>query len=140
MKIFFSHPTFTFQTDTEEICLDMIREYFKDIEKVFNPLQYGLKHDMRKFIHQSDAVVGMAVSGNFTFLVHNEMEEGRKEGAELYTIRVRSKEEIGKIEKGVPDEIRKLSRDESERFSNDMMKENRESIWSLMIGKHSSRF
>lgn len=140
MKIFFSHPPFTFQTDTEETCIEMIRDYFEDVKKIYNPLEYGLKHDLRDFIHQSNVVVGMAILGNFTFLVHKEVEEGREKGAEIYTIRVRSKEEIGKIEKGVPDEIQKLSKDESDRFSNEMMKENRESIWSLLVGKRDSRF
>ncbi|KXB05726.1 hypothetical protein AKJ50_00055 [candidate division MSBL1 archaeon SCGC-AAA382A13] len=140
MKIYFSHPTFTFRTDTEEFCIKMIREKFNDIEKIFNPLKYGLKHDVRSFIHESDAVVGMAISEKFTFLVQNEMKEGKKWGADLYTIRVQNKEKIGEIEEGMPKEIQKLSKEESDKFTNELMKKNRESFWSLLLGKHGSRF
>ncbi|KXA90879.1 hypothetical protein AKJ64_05150 [candidate division MSBL1 archaeon SCGC-AAA259E17] len=140
MQVYFSHPTFTYQTDTEEFCVDMIRENFNNVKEVVNPLEYGLKKNVRKIIRESDVVVGMAISGKYTFLVHNEMEDGRKGGADLYTIRVQNKEKIGKIEKGMPEEIRKLSRKESNRYTKELMKENRESFWSLLLGKHNTRF
>lgn len=140
MQVYFSHPTFIFRTDTEKYCIRMIKEDIDDVEKVVNPLEYGLKHEVRSYIRKSDAVVGLAISGKYTFLVWNEMKEGRKWGTDLYTIRVQNKEKIGEIEKGMPGDIRKLSKDESEQFTKELMKENKETFWSILLGKHNSRF
>lgn len=140
MKVYFSHPTFTFGTDTEEFCVGMIRDYFEDVQEVVNPSDFGLKHDVKSLVCNSDKVVGMAVMGRYTFLVWNEMEEGEREGADLFTIDVQNKEKIGEIERGMPEDIQKLSKEESEKFTNDLLTETREGVLSVIFGKHTSRF
>jgi len=140
LKIFFSHPTVTFRTDTEEACFEKLRNKFEGIDKIINPADYGLKHDTKKLIKRSDVIVGMAISERYTFLVWNEMLKGKEHDAELYTIRVYDKDNIEEIEKGMPEDIIRLNKKESEKFTNELMKENRESFLSLLIGKHNTRF
>jgi len=99
-----------------------------------------LKDDLRERIKSSDAVVAMAIANNFTFLVWNQREDGRDGGAEIYTIRVQNKEKIGEIEPGMLEGILSLSREESDRFTAELMADNRESFLSSLIGKWGSRF
>ncbi|MFW5912572.1 MAG: hypothetical protein ACOCSA_00175 [Candidatus Hadarchaeota archaeon] len=140
MRVYFSHPTFTYRTDTEEFCVDMIKERWGNVEKVVNPLEYGLKHDVMSLISSSEKVVGMSVLDKYTFLVWNELERAREEGAEVYTIRVQNKEKIGGIEKGMPEDIVKLSKEESEKFTNELLKENRDGLISTIFGHHGGMF
>ncbi len=85
-------------------------------------------------------VVGMAIENNHTFLVWNEMKEGREHGADIYTIRVKNKENIGELEKGIPEGVGQLSRGKSDKFTGELMKENRGSLLSLLFGNWGSRF
>lgn len=139
MKIFFSHPTFTFQTKTEDKCLEIIKDSF-DVDEVIDPSNFGLKHDSSKELKECDLVVGMAVSNKFTFLVWKQMEFGEKNGAKLCTFYVENKNNIGPLVKGMVGEVKKLSKDESELFSNEMLKEKRESMGSLFFGNWGGRF
>lgn len=138
MRVFFSHPTVTFRTDTEDTCISMISEAF-DPDKIFNPSNYGLKDDLRSIIHEADVVVGMAILNKYTFLVWNEMKEGKAHGADLYTIRVKNKERIGGIEEGMLEEISELPKDESNQFTQELMKESRESLMTLLFGNWGSK-
>lgn len=139
MKVYFSHPTVTFRTRTESICLEIIDEVLKP-DEIVNPPDFGLRDDLKSIIHGCDVVVGMAIENNHTFLVWNEMEEGRKHGAEVYTIRVKNKENIGELEKGFPEGVRQLTREKSDKFTGELMKENRGSFISLLFGNWGSRF
>lgn len=94
----------------------MIREKLRP-DEIINPSDYGLKSDLKSVIRSSDVVVGMAIENRYTFLVWNELNEAEKHGAEIYTIRVRNKEEIGEIESGRPGFIKELGRKESEVFA-----------------------
>ena len=139
MKVYFSHPTPTFRTRTETVCLEIINEYF-DPDEIINPSNFGLKKDLKSTIQKSNIVVGMAIENKYTFLVWNEMEEGKKHGADLYTIRAKDKENIGPMEKGFPEVTRKLSRKQSEKFTGELLDENRSSLFSLLFGNWGSRF
>ncbi len=133
--VFFSHPCFTFKTETEERCISI----FKDlkIKRVINPADYGLKHDMRMLIKEADIVIGMSVSEKLTFLVWNEMGYGKKLGLDLYTIMVESKHDIGPIVIGIPDNIEKMSLEDTKVFTSEILETHRPSIGSLLVGKWS---
>lgn len=140
MIIYFSHPTFTFKRRTEKKCIEIIKEHM-DTDKVINPADFGLKDDMREKVKGSDAIVGMAVSNKFTFLVWNEMKLAKENNIELYTFMVKSKSDIGPLVKGVPDNIEKLSKDESKRFAHELTKNDyRDGFLSSLVGSRKSRF
>ncbi|MBS3786648.1 hypothetical protein KGY79_00465 [Candidatus Bipolaricaulota bacterium] len=139
MKVYFSHPTITFRTRTETICLEIIDEVLEP-DEIVNPPEFGLKDDLKSIVQECDVVVGMAIENKYTFLVWNEMKEGRDHGADLYTIRVKNKENIGELEKGLPEGVRQLSREKSDDFTGELMKENRSSILSILFGKWGGRF
>lgn len=139
MKVFFSHPTLTFRTRTEKSCTKIIDDGLEP-EKIINPANYGLKDDIRSLVRSSDAVVGMAIGNKYTFLVWNEMVEGEEHGADVYTIRVKNKEKIGELEKGFPEDTRRLSKEESDEFTGEILKENRGSLLGLLFGNWRSRF
>jgi len=139
MKVYFSHPTLTFRTRTESIILDVI-EGSLEPDEIINPANYGLKDDLRSMIQAVDVVVGMAIENKFTFLVWNEMEEGQDHGADLYTIRVKNKENVGVLEEGFPEGTSKLDREESDNFTGELLKENRSSWLGLLFGDWGSRF
>lgn len=139
MDIFFSHPTFTFQTKTESRCIKIIKDSF-EVEEVINPANYGLKDDTSKELEKIDLVVGMAVSNRFTYLVWKQMEFGKKNGAKLCTFYVENKNNVGPLVKGMVTEVKKLSKDESKIFSNRMLKEMNESMGSLFFGNWGGKF
>lgn len=139
MKVYFSHPTITFRTRTETTCAEIIDEVL-DPDEIVNPTEFGLKDDLKSIVHGCDVVVGMAIENKYTFLVWNEMEEGKSGGAEVYTLRVKNKETIGELEQGFPEGVRKLPREESDRFTGELMKENRGSLFGLLFGNWGSRF
>jgi len=139
MRVYFSHPTMTFRTRTETTCLEIIDETLGP-DEVINPSDYGLKDDLKSIIREVDVVLGLAIANKYTFLVWKEMEEGKAHGAELYTIRAKNKENIGEVERGMPQGIARLSREESEKFTNDLLGANRESLLSILFGNWGSRF
>lgn len=109
-------------------------------EEIVNPANYGLKDDIRSLVRSSDAVVGMAIGNKYTFLVWNEMVEGEENGAEVYTIRVKNKEKIGRLEEGFLEDTRRLTKEESDEFTGQLLKENRGSLLGLLFGNWGSRF
>lgn len=111
-----------------------------DPEEIVNPADFGLKDDLRSMVRKADAVVGMAVENKFTFLVWNEMVEGENHGADVYTIRVKNKENVGVLEEGFPEGTRRLDRDESDTFTGKLLKENRSSWLGILFGNWGSRF
>ena len=139
MKVYFSHPTLTFRTRTESTVMEII-ESSLDPEELINPADFGLKDDLREKVRESDVVVGMAIEGKFTFLVWNELAEAEEHGADVYTIRLKNKENIGKLRKGYPAKVKKLGREESREFTGDLLKENRSSWLGLLFGNWGSRF
>lgn len=139
MRIYFSHPTFTFRTKTERECINILKRSF-DAEEIINPADFGLRKDPKEKIRESDMVVGMAVSRHFTFLVWNEMKVGKESGAEINTFMVESKNDLGPLVEGVPDGIEKLSPEESQVFREDVLEGEKESIFSLIIGNWKRRF
>ncbi len=140
MKLYFSHPTVTYKTKTESNCLEIIHDALEP-EEILNPSDYGLKDDLQEVIKEAEAIVGMAVSGSYTFLVWNEMEFGDSLDLTLYTLMVRNKSSIGPLVKGMPDDIEKLSKAESERFSREITTEaHRESFFSFLLGNWGRRF
>lgn len=140
MKIYFSHPTFTFKKKTEKKCIEIIKDNL-DVDEIVNPSDFGLKDDMRERVKECDAMVGMAVSSNFTFLVWKEMELAEKHSQKLYTFMVENKRDIGPLVKGVPEKIKKLTKEESKRFAHEITKNDyRDSFMSALIGSRKSRF
>lgn len=139
MKVYFSHPTLTFRTRTEEISIEIIEDSLNP-DEIVNPADFGLKDDLRSMVGEADAVVGMAIEDKFTFLVWNEMVEGEDQGADIYTIRVKNKENVGVLEDGFPEGTQKLDRDESESFTGELLKKNRSSWLGLLFGNWGSRF
>ncbi|MFO7991874.1 MAG: hypothetical protein R6U61_06245 [Thermoplasmata archaeon] len=139
MDIYFSHPTFTYQTRTERDCVEIIKKAF-DVDEIINPADFGLRKDTRDLIKKADMVVGMAVSQRFTFLVWNEMEIGKMSGAETSTFVVESKNDLGPLVKGIPDGIKKLDYDESRIFREKILDEEKETIFSIIFGNWGRRF
>lgn len=139
MDIYFSHPTFTYRTKTERNCLDTIRQSF-DVDDIINPADFGLRRDTRDLIKRADMVVGMAVSQRFTFLVWNEMKLGKKHGADTNTFLVESKTDFGPLVKGVPDGIKKLDYEESRKFREKILDEEKETLFSMIFGNWGRRF
>lgn len=139
MKLYFSHPTLTFRTKTEEISLEVIKDSLEP-DEIVNPADYGLKDDLRSMVREADAVVGMAIEDKFTFLVWNEMDEGQEHGADLYTIKAKNKENVGILEEGFPEGTSKLNREESESFTSELLKENRSRWLGLLFGNWGSKF
>ncbi|MFO8109985.1 MAG: hypothetical protein R6U17_05625 [Thermoplasmata archaeon] len=138
MTVFFSHPPFTFRTSTERYCISILDKL--NVKKVINPIDYGLKDDMRALVRKSDAVIGMSVNSKLTFLVWNEMKYAEKHGKEIFTMMVESKDDIGPLIEGIPDNVKKLSLDESKIFTSEILSEHRETFFSLIIGNWGRRF
>lgn len=140
MKLYFSHPTFTYKTKTETTCLRILEKAL-ETEEIINPSDYGIRTDPRELVDKADAVVGMAVSDKYTFLVWNEMDYGKSKNLDLYTLMVEDKNNIGPLVEGIVDDIEKLSKEESKRFSRSIMvKGSRESFFSIFIGNWGRRF
>lgn len=140
MRLFFSHPTFTFNTKTEKKCLSIIKEHL-EVDEVINPSDFGLKHDLRSELEEADALVAMAVSGTFTYLVWNELEIVEEDEVELYTFMVENKDNIGPLVEGIPDDIKRLDKKESKKLSNKITKDDfQDGFMSSFLGSHGSRF
>lgn len=139
MKMYFSHPTFTYHTKTERKCIKIIKKHL-ELDELINPADYGLRDSTKEKLKDSDAVVAMAVSKYFTYLVWNEMKINGKED-NFYTFMVESKKSIGPLVEGVPEEIEKLSKEKSEKFSYEITKKDyKEGFLSSLMGSHKSRF
>jgi len=140
MIIYFSHPTFTFKTKTERKCKGIIKEYLEP-EEIIDPSNFGLKHDRTSELKRADGIVGMAVSSCLTYAVWKEMKLGKQDDANLYTFMVENKEDIGPLVKGVPDEIRTLSKKESKKLSYELTKKDyQDGFITSLVGSHKSRF
>ncbi len=137
--VYFSHPVFSHRTKTERRCMKMLKEL--NPKEVINPANLGLRHDIREQIHRADAVVGMAVSGKFTYVVWKELELGKERGAEVFTLMVENKNDLGPLVEGIPKDIVKLSQEDSKEFVECMIASDlRESVLSLFIGNLGRRF
>lgn len=139
MKLYFSHPTFTFHTKTERECIKIIEEHLEPDELV-NPADYGLRESTKDKLKDSDGVIAMAVSYRFTYLVWNELDiNGEEEN--FYTFMVENKSSIGPLVEGIPEKIERLSKEESERFNHEITKKDyKEGFLSSMFGSRKSRF
>ncbi len=137
-KVFFSHPTFTFKTDTEKGCISIFKRL--KVKEVINPADYGLRDDIRELIREADVVVGMSISEKLTFLVWNEMEFAEKNGLDLFTIMVEDKHDIGPLVIGIPENVEKMSLEDSKAFTDEILKEHRDSVYSLLLGQRDRRF
>lgn len=143
MKVYFSHPTFTYRTKTESRCIEIIKKAFKDdydIIKVINPSKFGFKINPVNEIKKADKIVGMAISQKLLYLVWKEIDIGDKFGLDSYVFYVESKDSLGPLVEGVPDDIEKLSKDQSKIFSNKMLRKQKESFVTMMIGNWGGRF
>lgn len=139
MRLYFSHPTFTFNTKTEKKCIDIIQEYLEP-EKVINPADFGLKHDLKAELKKSDTLVAMAVSGVFTYLVWKEIEMV-EEDTRLCTFMVQNKTNIGPLVEGISEDIKRLSKEESKELSHKITKADyQDGLLTSIVGSHKSRF
>ncbi|MEF8832675.1 MAG: hypothetical protein V5A66_04045 [Candidatus Thermoplasmatota archaeon] len=139
MKLYFSHPTFTFHTETERSCIDIIEEHL-EYDELVNPADFGLRKSTKDKLKDSDGVIAMAVSTRFTYLVWNELEINGKE-ENFYTFMVESRNSIGPLVEGIPDKIERLSKEESKKFSYEITKKDyKEGFLSSMFGSRKKRF
>lgn len=139
MRLYFSHPTFTFQTKTEKKCISIIREHL-EVDEIINPADFGLKDDLRSELKRCDALVAMAVSGAFTYVIWKEIEMV-EEDVELYTFMVKNKNNVGPLVKGVPEKIKRLSKRESKKLSHEITKNDyQDGLLTSLAGSHRSRF
>lgn len=140
MSLYFSHPTFTFNTTTEKKCISIIKEYLEP-DELINPANFGLKHDLKSKIQKSDSIVAMAVSGVFTYIVWKEIELVDKGEVKLYTFMVKNKSDIGPLVKGIPDNIKKLSKKQSKKLSYKITKDDyQDGFMTSLVGSRGSRF
>ncbi|MFP4000352.1 MAG: hypothetical protein ACLFSM_02355 [Thermoplasmata archaeon] len=140
MKLYFSHPTFTFNTRTERKCISIINEHLEP-DELTNPADYGIKHDIKSDLKDSDALVAMAVSGAFTYVVWKEIEFVKENDVQFYTFMVENKQDIGPLVKGIPEKIKRLSKKQSRKLSHEITKKDyQEGFISSLIGSHGSRF
>lgn len=143
MKVYFSHPTFTYRTKTESRCIEIIKEAFReDFEtiEVINPSKFGFRINPVNEIKEADKIVGMAISEKLLYLVWKEIELGNKFGLDRYVFYVESKDSLGPLVEDVPEDIEKLSKDQSKIFSNKMLRKQKESLVSMIIGNWGGRF
>ncbi len=139
MKMYFSHPTFTFHTKTERKCIKVIKEHLEP-DELINPADYGMRDDKKSELEGSKSVVAMAISKCFTYLVWKEMEINGNEG-NFYTFMVENKKSIGPLVEGVPDDIKKLSKEESKKLSYEITKSDyKEGFLSSLFGSRGGRF
>ncbi len=140
MQLYFSHPTFTFKTKTERRCIRIIKEHLEP-DQLTNPADFGFKHDLKSELEKCDGIVAMAVSGVFTYVVWKEIELIKKKDAEVYTFMVENKENIGPLVKGIPDDIKRLNKQQSKKLSHEITKNDyQEGFVTSLIGSHGSRF
>ncbi len=140
MLIYFSHPVFTFNTKTERKCKGIITEYLEP-KDIIDPSDFGMKHDRKSELEKADAIVGMAVSYCLTYAVWKEMKICKETDAKLYTFMVENKENIGPLVKGVPENVKKLSKAESKKFSHEITKRDyKDGFMTMLVGSHRSRF
>jgi len=143
MKVYFSHPTFTYRTKTESRCIEIIKKAFRKeygTVDVINPSNFGLRINPVTRIKKADKIVGMAVSEKLLYLVWKEMEIAEQFGVEPFIFYVENKDSLGPLVRDVPEDIEKLSKDESKIFSNEILKKQKESIFSLVLGNWGGRF
>lgn len=143
MKVYFSHPTFTYRTKTEERCIEIIKKAFgKDYKavKVINPSTFGFSINPVKKIKKADKIVGMAVSDELLYLVWKELELAEKFDVDQYIFYVESKDSLGPLVEGVPDSLTKLSKEESKVVSHRALKDQKESFISMIVGNWGGRF
>ncbi len=143
MKVYFSHPTFTYRTKTENRCIEIIKEAFSEdyrSVKVINPSEFGLRINPVKKIKKADKIVGMAISEKLMYLVWNEIEVAQKFDVDPYIFYVENKDSLGPLVEDVQEDLEKLSKDESRIFSNKMLKSQNESLISMVIGNWGGRF
>jgi len=140
MRLYFSHPTFTFKTETERKCIGIIQEHLEP-DEIINPSDYGLKHDIRSELERADSIVAMAVSNCFTYIVWKELEFLEKKDPDKFTFMVKDKKNVGPLVKGVPDDIKRLSKKESKKLSYQITKgDYQDGFLTSLTGSHRSRF
>ena len=133
MKIYFSHPTFTYHTKTEKRCIRLIQTKFENLTKIINPASFGALKDSKSQIKESDIIIGLAINNKYTFLVWKEIEYSQKNNSKIYSINATNKNQIGDIKKGLLDEHEKLDRDKSEKFKKNIQA-NDNTIKSILLG------
>ena len=136
MKIYFSHPSFTYHTKTEKRCIRFIRSKFENLEKIINPASFGALKDSKSQIQDSDIIVGMAIENKYTFLVWKEIEFAQKNELKVFSINANNKNQISDITEGMKEDYEKLSREESHKFSKKQELDNR-SFKSILLGSKS---
>ncbi|PTD94730.1 hypothetical protein C9439_01060 [archaeon SCG-AAA382B04] len=136
MTVYFSHPTFTYHTETERKCISKIRKKFS--EEIVNPSEKGFRSKSKEMIDKSDKIVGVAIEDKVTFLVNQEVKYAKNSGNKAYIINVEEKNLISDIRDFSRDDFEILTLEKTKEFKANLRKEDLSVTGFLFGGK--SRF
>jgi len=137
-KVYFIHPSITYHSRTERFCLKLIKSELGEEIEIINSGDIGIERVRRwkEDIMGIDAVVGMALEDKYTISVWTVMEYAESLKKDIYTIRIG--ETSFKWEKGILKDVKKLSLDETRKFTRDItMGDTKHAIMGLLFGRRS---
>ncbi len=124
-KVYFIHPSITYNTRTEKSVITMIKEKIKaeireDVE-VISPSKLSRDRIMKwkEEVAMCTAVVGMALEGKYTISVWTVLDYAEERKIPVYTVMVNEGGHIWK--EGVVKDIEKLSLEESDQFARELV-------------------
>lgn len=138
--VYLSEPTILYNTRTEKAVLQIIEEELNP-ERILVPSRYGLRSTFH-MIGDAKALVAVAIMGKLTAGVVAEIEEAEKKGVPVYTLEIaRRGEDIEyALVEGVPEELERLSMEETDRFYNEFRGEDLPKVTDIFFGKRRGKW
>lgn len=133
--VYLSEPTILYNTRTEKAIVRIIEEEL-GAERILVPSSYGLRSTFH-MIARARALVAVAVMGKLTAGVVAEIEEAGRRGVPVYTLEIARKGEDLEyaLVEGVPEELERLSMEETDRFYNELRGEDLPKVTDIFFGK-----
>jgi hypothetical protein len=139
-KVYFIHPSVTYHTRTERTCHRLIKSKLEKDIKIITPSELSKKQikNWKEDIKETDSVVGMALEGNYTISIWTVLEYAEKLKKPIYTICVG---EGGiKWREGILEDVKKLSLEETRKFSRKVALDDGKSMMRGMIFGRRSKY
>ncbi|AIF70301.1 hypothetical protein PAP_09630 [Palaeococcus pacificus DY20341] len=138
ITVYMSEPTLLYNTKTEKDCIGIIEKHLAP-GKIIVPSKYGLR-PTEHLIDESDVFVAIAIVGKLTSGVVREIERAQSLKKKIYTLEIARKGdhlEYALIE-DVPDELEKLSPEQTKEFYDEFRVEDLPKLSDLFFGSRKS--
>jgi len=114
--LYMSEPTILYNTRTEKTCVEILKKHFSP-GRILVPSKYGLR-PTEHFIDESDIFVAIAIAGKLTSGVVREIQRAEGLRKRIYTLEIARKgEELEyAIVEGVPEELERLTPEQTTEF------------------------